>query len=225
MRNLLMALVVPSLLVAPSLAVINVQMVADKTSLQNGQSATISIQMQCTSNKAVGALGGNIVASADGANPLGSLTTNNDFAWTSQFTAALNSAAGTPAANGGMSSFGSQQAIPNDTALGKGVWATVASYSVTAGATKGHIVLTLTPASVSGFGPAKSVFAGSFDSTLGTSTPLTIRVVAGAAELLAMGNAWGKSVGSPGYDAASDLNGDGRVDAFDLLILAGNWGG
>jgi hypothetical protein len=42
----------------------------------------------------------------------------------------------------------------------------------------------------------------------------------GATQLLAMLNTWGPCSGG----CAWDLNGDGLVDAFDLLILLGLWG-
>lgn len=225
MRPLLLALVLVVFSAFSTMGAINIQVVASKTSLVPGETTTISIQMQCTSNKAVGALGGTITGASDGASSLGSLTANNDFAWTEQFTAAISPVPGTPGDNGGMAAFGSQQAIPNDSSLGRGTWATVATYSVVAGQTPGQVVLTLTPALVGGFGPAKSVFGGSFDTTIGTNTPvaITIMPVPAMQTLLAIVNAWGCTTDATDYDASADLNSDGWVDVIDLLILVSNW--
>ena len=35
---------------------------------------------------------------------------------------------------------------------------------------------------------------------------------------------WQKLAGQRGYDLRADLNGDNRVDVFDLQIVAAHWG-
>jgi hypothetical protein len=43
-------------------------------------------------------------------------------------------------------------------------------------------------------------------------------------DLLAVGQAWNTSQADPRYNPSCDFNGDGLVDAADLLLLAGSWG-
>ena len=177
MRNLLLSLVVVGLLAAPSMAVLNVKLIADKTTLNVGDTAVVSVQMNSSSaTKGIGQLGGNITAAG-----LLALTTNNNWAWTPGFTASVSPVSGTAGVNGAMASFGSAQpASGTVNTLGtNSVWVTVATYSVTAlpVASETQVVLSLTPALVGGFGPIKSVFIPpSADSTLGVSTPLTLTV-------------------------------------------------
>ena len=176
MRTLVTALVsgsvVVGLLAAPSMAVLNVKLIADKTTLNVGDTAVVSVQMNSSSaTKGIGQLGGSIVASGASA-----LITNNDWRWTPGFTASVSPVSGTPGANGAMSNFGSAQpASATVNTLGvNSVWVTVATYSVTGRPFTGTITLTYVPAVVGGFGPVKSVFIPpSADSTLGVSIPLT----------------------------------------------------
>lgn len=169
MRTLLMALVVVVLATAPGTAAIDVRLVSSKTWMGIGETATISIQARCTSGRAVGQLAGDITYSGYSAFSAGS------FQWAPQFTAAIDPVTGSPGYGATWTGFGSQQALPNDPNFGNGVFVEVARYTVTC-VSCGYETLTFVPGKYGGFS-TKSVFNGSFDSTIGTITGVFITEV------------------------------------------------
>ena len=51
-----------------------------------------------------------------------------------------------------------------------------------------------------------------------------IDVVCYKARTILLGRKFGQSIGDAGYDENADLNGDGKIDILDAIILATHFG-
>ena len=180
MRNLLMALAVVALLAAPGSAAVKVKVESSAASIPIGGTATITVSVQADpTDRGVASLAGDIVAGADGANPLGGLSASG---WA--FGASYNrqsptytnflSVGGAAGSNGGWASFGSMQAngtdLPTSTSAaygGAGSWAVFATYTVQ-GTSAGYVKLTFAGGWVGGFKPDDTADDQTVDNTLGS---------------------------------------------------------
>jgi hypothetical protein len=188
MRNLLLALVVVGLLAAPSFGLINVKLVADKTSLLNGESTVVHIWGQGTQS-GLFALGGYInttvvSGSAD------VLTTVAPMTFTAAFSPTMKPPVqylpGTLGVTGGWGGvtdtvnpgFGTAQTaygFPLDPNLGLAGYVEVCRYTVKADAVPaaGVVRLEFVGKSIAGFKPVETVPT---QTALGTLTWVDITV-------------------------------------------------
>jgi hypothetical protein len=170
MKSIWIAIAVLGLLAAPSLAVINVKVMADDTELTVGQITTIRVLAQGTLS-GLGALGGSIVAS----NPSTLQTVPGTFEWTPAFgsISMLPPALGSAADGGGWGGVGSMQSIyPPDPTFAKAEFVEVARYQVQGMGMPGVVTLSFQPGKFGGFLPAET----SANQALGTLTSATITV-------------------------------------------------
>ena len=136
------------------------------------------------------------------------------------------------AGNGALNNLAAQQnttSADSDTATyGLDTWVDFATFNVTIPADRANKSLALSFVQLDDISISNlsSLLVAQLDSTPIAVTTATITVMPQATvmTLLAMATAWGISTDNTDYNAACDLNADGWVDVFDLLLLVNSWG-
>lgn len=188
MRRVLMMLAVVALATAPSLAAVDVAVVADNASIAVGGTATVAVMVKSSPGTGVASLAGSVVATGTGLSA-------STFAFAAPWDRPTGidpgtglaypcpKVVGTAGTNGGWNAFGSMQTphmvggvltdLPTQTTAtyGNDVWVTFATYTVTADAV-GAVTLAFVPSPVGGFLPVST----DKDETVGTCTGVTIGV-------------------------------------------------
>lgn len=236
MKSLWMATAMVGLVAASSLGVVSVQIVSDKSTLNLGETAVITIKVKAPAGVGVSALAGSINASGPG-------LTASGFAFASAFNRPAGeymSVLGAAGANGGWASFGSgqnAQLMNNTTATyGANTWVNFATYTVTGAYGGDSVTLSFAPAEVGGF----LLVSTDKDETLGTNASVTLSTILDCLDCRGWGDidmngfvdgddlailayAWLQGPNDPQWYAPADLDGSGFVDGDDLAILAYGW--
>ena len=244
MRTLVMAVVALGLLAAPSLGVLYIKVVADKTNLVPGESTTIRVLAQGTAY-GVFSLGGYI--STIGTTDV-LTTTAGSIVFSPLFspTDMLHPMASTPGANGtwggwgdyangsltsGIGSMQTDYHSPNVT-IGRSDYVEICHYTVVADAVlvADSVTLRFVAKNVYGYRPMecnKNDIVGGLADAVITVVPEPATLPGdvdgdghvNVVDLLCLVDAFGSVLGDANYDARCDFNRDGDVDVVDLLIL------
>jgi hypothetical protein len=187
MRKLLKALAVVALLAAPTMAAVNVQVLVNggtSATVPSGKTATITLQAEAsTAGVGIASMAGDIVASGVAGSSASAWAFGINYNRVSPTYTEFVSVPGTAAAGGGWTGFGTMEAngtdFPNQTGaqFGNGAWATIATYTFTAGSTAGTVTLAFSTTGPSG-GWVDGYLPEGTDgnTTIGTNTAATIYV-------------------------------------------------